>query len=217
VLYPPDPAAVAQAVHAWPRRDLPPFPHAPGTHDTGVLVPLRWEQELVCIATLRADGIAHGGQVCFPGGRPSAEDGDLFSTAKREATEELGVTGVQPLGRLSSVPVFGSSYRIHPFVARIDASNLVAEPGEVAEVLPFSVLGTLRLHHIDAIGWTSPTGEAFLSPVFSLHSHVMFGATAHALLELLDAMAPLFGLKRPPMKPGRYTWEALLSRPRIAE
>ena len=37
----------------------------------------------------------------------------------------------------------------------------------------------------------------------------VFGATAHCLLELLDLLAPLCSLDRPPLAAGRFDWPSL--------
>jgi hypothetical protein len=51
-----------------------------------------------------------------------------------------------------------------------------------------------------------------MSPVFELGPHLLFGATAHAFLELLHVAAAARGQPLPPWDPHRYTWEQLLIR-----
>ena len=39
---------------------------------------------------------------------------------------------------------------------------------------------------------------------------VVYGGTAHVLLELLETLAPLYGVRVPPLRTGAYTWTDLL-------
>lgn len=173
---------------------------------TGVLVPLVWAPDPVCIATVRAATLRqHASEVCFPGGRPDEGDADLAHTALREAQEELGIEGARLLGELSSVPLYTSDYRLMPFVAEVPACELVINPDEVAAVLRWRLAEVLTSTHIDAIPWTHE-GARSLSPVFEHGAHVMFGATAHTFYELLVVAAPLFDLEPPPLKSGRFSW-----------
>lgn len=147
----------------------------------------------------------HPGEIGYPGGRPEPEDASLAHTALREAREELGIEGAEVLGRMSSIPLFTSDFRLEPFVARIEQDTLTPEPGEVEQILSVGINATLSLPHIDAIpftGWEAP----MLSPVFDIGAHRLFGATAHSFLELLQLLAPLMGRTVPPLRPGRYTW-----------
>jgi len=198
---------VARVLQGHVREDMPGFPEAPGTHPTGVLLPILWDPEPVCVATVRAAHIRHGGEVCFPGGRPSPGDDGLFGTAEREAREELDMRVLRPLGALSSIPVYGSPYRIHPFAAQVEDSALIPDPSEVAGVLRLPLRAWLSRDIIDGIAWRSRDGEVVYSPIFEVDGYVMFGATAHCLLELMTALAPLFGLQVPPLGPGRFVWE----------
>ena len=147
----------------------------------------------------------HPGEIGYPGGRPEPGDASLKDTALREAREELGIVGAEVLGRMSSIPLFTSDFRLEPFVARIDQDTLIPEPGEVDRILVVGIGATLSLPHIDAIPFTG-WGAPMLSPVFDIGAHRLFGGTAHSFLELLRLLAPLLGRTVPPLRPGRYTW-----------
>lgn len=202
----PHPEDVRDALSRWPRQHSPAHPGRRNDRQGGVLVPLRWRTDLECLLILRAGHLRnHPGEIGFPGGRPEPEDASIQATALREAEEELGIKEAQVLGRLSSIPLFTSDFRLEPFVAVVEQDALVADPGEVAEVLIVGITEALSVPHIDAIPFTG-WGRPMLSPVFDIGAHRLFGGTAHSFLELLQVLAPLVGRPVPPLKPGRYTW-----------
>jgi len=206
----PSPAAFRTALAAHQCVDMPALPGRRNDRLTGVLLPLVWRPDPVCIATVRARSLSqHAGEVCFPGGRPDAADVDLRATALREAHEELGIHAAEILGELSSIPLYTSEYRLKPFVARIDEQRLRPNPDEVAAVLHFTLAELLARPHVDAIGYQHEGVEG-LSPVFASGEHLMFGATAHCFYELLVVAAPLFGCEAPPLEKGRYSWRDVL-------
>lgn len=182
------------------------------------MVPLRWASDLECLLILRSAALrTHAGEIGFPGGRPEPQDADIQATAAREAREELGITGARFLGRMSSIPLFTSDFRLEPFVAQVTQTALTPDPGEVAEVLTVGVGEVLSAPHIDAIPFTG-WGERLLSPVFSIGDHHLFGGTAHSFLELLRILAPLMDMRVPPLRPGRYTWRDIkpeVGRPEV--
>ncbi len=204
----PDDFAAALARHT--KLALDPLPGRKNHLSTGVLVPLRFTPEPTCIVTVRSAALRHhAGEVCFPGGRPDPADRDLCATALREAREELGIDAARVLGELSSMPLYTSDYRLHPFVAAVAEAPLRPSEREVAEVLLVPLRHELERGIADAIPW-SHEDQHGLSPAFALGRHVMFGATAHTFYELLCVAAPLFGLDAPTLSPGRFQWSDLL-------
>lgn len=203
------PEALRAALAAHRPTDYPALPGRTNHLRAGVLVPLVWRPEPVAILTLRPAHLRHGGEVSFPGGKPEPQDLDLVDTALREAREELGLTGAAVLGRLSSIPLFTSDFRLEPWVAVAPEQALAPSPDEVEEVLFVALRDELARPAIDAVPYTLEGREA-LSPVFYPGGHVLYGATAHAFLELLEVAAPLFGLPVPPLVPGRLGWGDLL-------
>ncbi|MCA9666978.1 MAG: CoA pyrophosphatase [Myxococcales bacterium] len=179
----------------------------------GVLLPLRVTATHVrAIATLRVGTLRHGGEVCFPGGRPDeADGGDLARTALREAREELGLERVELLGRLSSMPVYTSDFRLVPHVGLVDeAAVLAPEPREVAAVLELDVEARLASGSVEAIAFDAH-GIKGLSPVFRIDDQIMFGATAHTFYELLIVLAPALGHAVPRLEAGDLTFEAVMA------
>ncbi len=207
----PTPDDIETALSAHQPLVMPALPGRRNHLETGVLVPLRWSPEPVCIVTLRSAALKHhAGEVCFPGGRPEPDDADLAHTALREAQEELGIEQARVLGSLSSIPLLTSDFRLYPFVAAVADSELKVNHDEVQQVLHIPLSSVLEQPHIDAVAWS--IGDASgLSPVFALDGPVMYGATAHSFYELLVIVAPLFGLELPPLVTGRFDWQEVLA------
>ncbi|MCB9602984.1 MAG: CoA pyrophosphatase [Sandaracinus sp.] len=204
--------ALARALATYPRRDVPALPGRRNHLQAGVLVPLRrLGDDVEVVLTERAKNLRHhGGEISFPGGKPDPEDSSLEHTALREAHEEIGLANARVLGRLSSIPLYTSDFRLEPFVAVIPSDvPLVASPDEVARVLALSVQQTLAKPQITGIPWTHE-GREHLSPVFELAGKLVYGGTAHALHELLTLVAKVSGVRMPPLVRGDVDWRDVL-------
>ena len=201
------PAAVRAALGAYSWVTFPSLPGCKNHMKAGVLVPLVWAPDPIAVATLRPRELSrHGGEICFPGGRPEPDDKDFFHTALREAVEELGISGAELLGRLSSFPLFSSDYRIEPFVAVIPDEPLTPNPGEVSRVLRFNLGEILAEGQVEALPYMWQ-GKMQLSPIFAHGDLTMYGATALAFWELVQVMAPVFGVAVPVLTKSARSWE----------
>ena len=133
----------------------------------------------------RRDMRRHAGEISFPGGR--ADDGeDLREAALREAHEEIGLPpgAVDLLGALEPTPTFVTNYAIYPFVGVIEPGFAwVLQQAEVAEVLE------LRLDDLRA-GYGERRlvrrGIPFRTPTYETGGHLIWGATARILGDLLE-------------------------------
>jgi 8-oxo-dGTP pyrophosphatase MutT (NUDIX family) len=154
-----------------------------------VLVPLFLEapsQSLhVVLTRRRLDLRRHAGEISFPGGRQDPEDAQLSATALREAEEEIGLprAQVELIGELTPVSTFATGYLIHPFVGLIP-------PGQEWQLSPREVDGVLELS-LDALreGKTRTRlkrrGISFETDAYVVDEHLIWGATARILQELL--------------------------------
>jgi len=187
--------------------EMGPLPGRTNHIEAAVLVPLVWDPRLCVLLTVRSEQLRiHPGDPCFPGGQTEPGDSDLLATALRETREELGIRTTQLLGRLSSVPLYTSDHRIEPFVAAVRSDEIDPNPAEVDKVLKIPVLELLQQPQLDAIPWFHEGIEA-LSPVFALQGHLVYGATAHTLYELLEVVANTVGTQLPPLVSGRFSWK----------
>jgi 8-oxo-dGTP pyrophosphatase MutT (NUDIX family) len=160
--------------------------HVHGGKDAAVLVPLFEDGGLHAVFTRRRHDLRrHAGEISFPGGR---RDGDeaLIDTALREAHEEVGLPreAVRVVGALPPTPTFVTNYAIYPFVGVIEPGFAwVLQRSEVAEVLE------LRLDDLEA-GYGERRlvrrGIPFRTPTYEAGGHVIWGATARIVGELLS-------------------------------
>jgi 8-oxo-dGTP pyrophosphatase MutT (NUDIX family) len=163
------------------------------TTDAAVLLPLYgWgEKEPGLVFTeRRADLRRHAGEISFPGGRRDEGDADLTATALREAQEEIGLDpAVVEIGEvLPPTETFVTGYLVHPFVGRIPHPgklSLEPNPAEVETVLTFS-LEVLRESY--AIRRLVRRGVPIHTPTYEIEGHLIWGATARILGDLLDRL-----------------------------
>jgi 8-oxo-dGTP pyrophosphatase MutT (NUDIX family) len=169
---------------------------APGHKDAAVLVPLYGSpvgaaDPLTAVFTeRRADLRRHAGEISFPGGRQDHPEEDLRATALREAQEEIGLdpARVELVGALPPVGTFVTSYKVHPFVGLIPEDlEFHPSPHEVAAVLLFLVE---ELHAGFAMRRLVRRGIPIRTPTYEVGGHLVWGATARILGELLERLRP---------------------------
>jgi 8-oxo-dGTP pyrophosphatase MutT (NUDIX family) len=112
---------------------------AHGATEAAVLVPIYgWPSSPGLVFTeRRGDLRRHAGEISFPGGRRDPGE-ELIDTALREAEEEIGLRrdAVDVVGALPPVGTFVTSYKVHPFVGRIEPGlSFEPNPTEVESVL----------------------------------------------------------------------------------
>jgi 8-oxo-dGTP pyrophosphatase MutT (NUDIX family) len=161
------------------------------TIEAAVLLPLYgWlDDEPGLLFTERpADMRRHAGEISFPGGRRDPGDADLSATALREAQEEIGLdpASVELGEELPATNTFVTGYRIHPFVGRIPHPrelDLQPNPAEVETLLTFSLE---VLSESYAIRRLVRHGVPIHTPTYEIESHLIWGATARIVGDLLE-------------------------------
>lgn len=160
--------------------------------EAAVLVPLYVrDDELHAVFTKRREDLRrHPGEISFPGGRRDHPDEALSITALREAEEEIGLSpeDVELLGTLESVSTFVTGYRIFPHVGLIEPGPWRPSPNEVELVLE------LPLHALVAGYAVRPMtrrGFTFETDTYVVGDHLIWGATARILRDLLRRLGPL--------------------------
>jgi 8-oxo-dGTP pyrophosphatase MutT (NUDIX family) len=172
------------------RAPAPPMTHEEAAHRrAAVLVPLYVrDRQLWILFTRRTDTVEHHpGQISFPGGAEEGGDESLFQTALRETEEELGISppDVRFLGRLSPIVTITDFY-VEPYVAAIPQPYVFRPASsEIAEVLEVPVPALLDPSILET---KSLPGRS--EPILFYHygAHVIWGATARILFELLGAL-----------------------------
>lgn len=172
------------------RRAPKPVP-APGERHrrAGVLVPLFVrDANLWILFTRRTESVEHHrGQISFPGGGEEPGDEDLYATALRESEEELAIAraDVIALGSLSPI-VTVTDFYVEPYVAAVP-QPYVWRPAEaeIAEVIEAPITRLMD----PAIRESKPMpGREGMILFYHYGKHVIWGATAGILSELLEAL-----------------------------
>jgi 8-oxo-dGTP pyrophosphatase MutT (NUDIX family) len=167
-----------------------------GRVDAAVLVPIYRDAagELVAVFTRRRDDLRrHAGEISFPGGRQDVEDGeeDLRRTALREADEEIGLApgAVTLAGGLQPTPTVVTNYAIYPFVGAIETDHAwTVSEEEVAAVLELPLRAVRDGYDRRRL---LRRGVPFRTDVYVVGEHLIWGATARIVADLLERLDPL--------------------------
>jgi 8-oxo-dGTP pyrophosphatase MutT (NUDIX family) len=163
---------------------------APGATDAAVLIAIfgHPEQPGLVFTERRSDLRRHPGEISFPGGRQDDPAEDLITTALREAEEEIGLHpgDVEVIGALPPVGTFVTGYKVHPFVGLIpEGLAFRPSPSEVAAILLFRI-DELRAGF--AMRRLVRRGVPIRTPTYVVGEHLIWGATARILRELLERL-----------------------------
>lgn len=152
------------------------------------------EMNLVLIRRNQYKG-PHSGQISFPGGKPEVQDNDLWATALRETSEELGissnqVSALRPLSRLYVPP---SNFLISPFVAYAENSCMfVPDPKEVDKIIEVPLKNLIATEPL-ITKQSNSSFELIDVPAYIFGQDEVWGATAMILSEFkMLLMASLF-------------------------
>ncbi len=176
------------------RQYAPPAPEeAKQAAVLALFYPKEADWHLVLIERAGHQDDRHRGQIGFPGGRHEPQDADLSQTALREAEEEVAAPAeaVEILGKLTQLYIPVSNFLVHPYVGYLDFRPVFRpQASEVASIIevPFE-----HLRRDSTQGYTDLTVGRGLTlrrvPFFDVHGHVVWGATAMMLNELLEALS----------------------------
>jgi 8-oxo-dGTP pyrophosphatase MutT (NUDIX family) len=172
---------------------------AHGRTEAAVLVPLFGHPERpgLVFTERRADLRRHAGEISFPGGRRDHAAEELLDTALREAEEEIGLDRgeVEIVGALPPIGTFVTNYKVHPFVGLIARElDFTPNPAEVETVLAF---GLEELRDGFAMRRLVRRGVPIRTPTYQVGEHLIWGATARILGELLKRLDGAQPSKRP--------------------
>ena len=172
---------------------------AHGSKEAAVLVPLYGHPDHpgLVFTERRADLRRHAGEISFPGGTRDRPDEDLLQTALREAEEEIALdrADVEVVGALPPIGTFVTNYKVHPFVGLIgDELRFEPNPAEVETVLAFALD---QLRDGFAMRRLVRRGVPIRTPTYQVGEHLIWGATARILGELLARLDDSPGSDQP--------------------
>lgn len=154
---------------------------------SAVLIPIFYDQgNHNILFTERSDAVVfHKGQVCFPGGTQEPSDSSLLQTALRESEEEIGLEAkdIEVLGELDDITTIVTDYVISPFVAFIPPPRSLKTNGREVKgafSVPLSFL-------MDEANFKQD------SYAYEYEGHIIWGATARILRQLIDLLRPESG------------------------
>ena len=133
----------------------------------------------------------HSGQISFPGGKPESQDIDLWNTALREASEEVGISEskVVCVRSLSPLYVPPSNFLITPFVGyALQKPSFTPEESEVEEIIEVPLDELINRPTRPSLQQASDAAVVEV-PSFYISGHDVWGATAMILSEFKMLLA----------------------------
>jgi mutator protein MutT len=159
---------------------------------SAVLIPfIATDSEVRIIFTKRSKELRnHSGQISFPGGKRE-EDETPDQTAIRETFEEIGVHPdlISTLGQLNFTYTLGNMSLIVPVVGTLTQKSEYRLSQEVTEVFDVGVLDLISEDVYSRETWSFSKEYVREMHFFKIEGHVIWGATARILYDLLDLIA----------------------------
>ena len=133
------------------------------------------------------DGGRHSGQIGFPGGGFEKEDLDLLETAKRETEEEIGVSGINILGKLTPIYIPVSNYYVLPVVGVLEFKpKFIPCKNEVSKIHFTEINEIINAKIVDK---TFKINEHKINAPFYIYKNFeVWGATSMILAEFIEVL-----------------------------
>ncbi len=133
----------------------------------------------------------HSNQISLPGGSFEEKDKDYLKTALREANEEIGIpeSEVRILGKLTPLYIPVSKFLVHPYVGYLEkVPEFKVDVDEVETLLLFHLNDFLNPNN-KTNHWVTVYKNwiplKLYVPVFRIHDHIIWGATAMIMNEFI--------------------------------
>ena len=132
----------------------------------------------------------HSAQIAFPGGKMDDKDENLWFTALREAEEEIALNPISVLkiGDLTPLKIPVSKFEVFPYLAyTTETPQFIPEEKEVDQIIevPVPVLTDNANRKKKKIKLSNGISLPDV-PIFNYHDHVIWGATAMMLNEVIS-------------------------------
>lgn len=159
----------------------------------GLLYPKKEEWHIVLIERQSSHpDDKHGGQISFPGGMEEVNDPSLGFTAMRETFEEIGIPtkNINLLGPTTPMYIPVSNFQVFPFLGYLEETPVFQrQPSEVRSILEvpishFSKPGMLKKRDLKI----SKNMTLKNVPYYDIEGHILWGATAMMIREMLELM-----------------------------
>lgn len=151
-----------------------------------VIIHFNIENTPTVIFTKRSSNLRnHPGEISFPGGRVSEQDGSIIEAAIRETFEEIGlrIQKEKIIGCLSPTNTYTTKILIYPFIVILGKISFPFEPNvEVEKVIEIPLESLRDCMAVDE-EHSSKDNKMFK---FSLNGYLIWGATARILKNLID-------------------------------
>ena len=185
-----DPRALPDALREVLAGRQPADQAADGSSPAAVLVPLQHHDgQWHVILNVRSQSVGeHKGEISFPGGHLEPTDADMVACALRETWEEMGIRpeDVDVLGPLDTV-LTRTNYLVWPTVGVVPHPYaFAADEREVAAVIEAPLDELLDPAAARHEARMMPDGTVRKRVAYVYGEHVIFGATAEILAQLLD-------------------------------
>lgn len=129
----------------------------------------------------------HGGQISLPGGKIEGNESRI-QTALREAEEEIGIgqNDVEVIGSLTEMYIPPSNFKVLPVLGMLDQRpSFVKEDYEVESILEVSIDEVFNTKNHKVMDMPVRNTTLKNTPYFDIQGHVVWGATAMILSELV--------------------------------
>ncbi|GIX40655.1 MAG: coenzyme A pyrophosphatase [Leptospiraceae bacterium] len=134
----------------------------------------------------------HSNQISLPGGAYEEQDKDYQYTAIRETNEEIGIPEkeIHIIGKLTPLYIPVSRFLVHPYVGYIEYfPEFRIDTNEVETLLLLHLSDFLKPENKSKQWITAHTKwipiKLFV-PVFNIHNHIIWGATAMIMNEFMS-------------------------------
>ncbi len=166
-----------------------------GATPAAVLVPLQYHDGDWHIALhIRSQHVGqHQGEIAFPGGKLERGDVDMLACALRETWEEMGIRpeDVDVLGPLDAI-LTRTNFLVWPIVGVVPYPYAYqVDEGEVAEVIEVPLSHLLSESASRREARLGLDGELVERVAYVHGEHLVFGATAWILAQLVELAAEL--------------------------